>query len=571
MNLPIFLDALSWGDDECISDPKIRYERTSLMVSEELPRILERWYQVPRAHHSHSHYVRPAGARKALEEFALRCTAEVIDRELESSSHLFKLPENGLSEGSLTSFDFAEVASKLQEPAGAPHLFSLLYGAMCRAHHSYTQSEQRAKTRKNPNFATVMLFSQLQYMRSHSAACWAKPLTVFLKAKGASAKSLDLLHALGITMSHSWSVKAHAGISTDAMGEVQKIIHRLTWWLTYDNVNFGFQVFEQRLANQSHFDSGTSGSVFIKPNTPPTPPLSSAALQEQRRLGRQNPLTVTDIIKLEVAAAPRIQSHLIHIVLRMLLDCPEFDLATYEHRSHTALVPLPPVNRLPLGAKHATKQYVLGTVHIDESSYDGTDSLISEWMHQLKLNSREEEKRTGLDRVLVWIGDQLTVDRLRALANFRCEDSNGYDRLDWLVTVFGWFHVQMAFANSLHRQYFGSTRGRGLHQAFGLLHQKGLQNVKIKGTFYHHLHEGILHVAEGHFRDCWRKAGEVKELSELRKRSPEDLWMLAEKIVQNYASNDAIEDLEALMGVHTIELRTGSVCVALYYNCVAKG
>ncbi|KAG5645939.1 hypothetical protein DXG03_004729 [Asterophora parasitica] len=37
INLPIFLDALSWGDKGCILDGKIRYERTALMTSVELP------------------------------------------------------------------------------------------------------------------------------------------------------------------------------------------------------------------------------------------------------------------------------------------------------------------------------------------------------------------------------------------------------------------------------------------------------------------------------------------------------------------------------------------------------
>ena len=33
INLPIFLDALSWGDPECILDAKIRYAKSALMNS----------------------------------------------------------------------------------------------------------------------------------------------------------------------------------------------------------------------------------------------------------------------------------------------------------------------------------------------------------------------------------------------------------------------------------------------------------------------------------------------------------------------------------------------------------
>lgn len=194
-------------------------------------------------------------------------------------------------------------------------------------------------------------------------------------------------------------------------------------------------------------------------------------------------------------------------------------------------------------------------------------------MRQLKLDGVEERKRTGMERVLVWIGDQLTVDRLRTLANYQCEDLNGYDRLDWVVVVFGWFHALMAFANSLHRQYFGSASGRGLRQAFALLKRKGLQSVQIKGTFYHHLHEGILHVAEARLRDCWRKIAGVEKLADLRKRSPDELRNLAEKLVHRFASNDAVENMDLLAdGQHDDTMRQSIMwnCDVLYYLLLHK-
>ncbi|TBU26765.1 hypothetical protein BD311DRAFT_779457 [Dichomitus squalens] len=540
MNLPLFLDALSWGDDACIADPKVQYERTALMGSEELPRILERWYKVPRASASRHHHVRPQGAREALEEFALGCAEEMVDRELEASSHLFRSPSDCLSEEGLTRFRFSEVAERLQDKVlGAPSVWRLIHGAtrrFCRA--------SQGKSHKDAVSATVMMISQLQYLRSRNLSAWTKPLTVFLKAKGTSAKALDLLHALGITMSHSWSVCAYSRISASAMDALRLAVHRFRWWLAYDNVNFAFKVFSMRCKNQSHFDSGTTGSVFVKPFARQPPPLSGEALQAQRRIGRTNPITLLDITNLEIAAAPRIRSHIVYTVLRMLLDSPDFNFPTYIPQTHPAFAPPPPVSRLPAGHENITKQFTLGTVHIDESTYEGTRDLIAEFLRQLNLFTAEEIEHLAKVAALVWIGDQLTIERLRGLANYRSEDLNGFDRLDWLVFVFGWFHLLMAFANSLHRQYFGSPAGKGLRQAFALLKRTGLQSVQIKGTFYHHLHEGIFHVTEAHIRDCWRKVGGVAELAELRNRSPAELKHLAETLVQHYASNDRVEDLE---------------------------
>ncbi|TBU62392.1 hypothetical protein BD310DRAFT_1036622 [Dichomitus squalens] len=500
MNLPLFLDALSWGDAACISDPKVRYERSALMGSEELPRILKRWYKVPRASASRSHHVRPQGARKALEEFALGCVEDVLDRELETSSHLFRSPPDCLSEEGLTRFQFAEVAEALQDEAtGAPSVWRLIHGStqrFCRA--------SKGTSRKDSVSAAVAIISQLQHLRSRNLSAWTKPLTVFLKAKGTSAKALDLLHTFGITMSHSWSVRAYSRISTSAMEALRLAVHRFRWWLAYDNVNFAFKVFSMCLQNRSHFDSGTTGSVFVKPFALQPPPLSGEALQAQRCIGRTNPITLSDIANLENNAAPRIHSYMVHTVLRMLLDSSEFNFSTYIPQTDPAFAPPPPVSRLPAGPiEHLAKV-----------------------------------------AALVWIGDQLTIERLRGLANYRSEDLNGFDRLDWMVFVFGWFHLLMACANSLHRQYFGSPAGKGLRQAFALLKRTGLQSVQIKGTFYHHLHEGIFHVTEAHVRDCWRKVGGVTELAELHNRSPAELKDLAETLVEQYASNNRVEDLE---------------------------
>ena len=123
----------------------------------------------------------------------------------------------------------------------------------------------------------------------------------------------------------------------------------------------------------------------------------------------------------------------------------------------------------------------------------------------------------------------------------QCEDHNGHNRLDWLVVVFGWFHLLMAFANSLHRQYLGSGAGRGLMHTFTILSHKGLGTVQTRGPFHQHLHEAISHVAEAHFRTCWKVMGGVEQLSDLRNKSPAELLQLADRIITQMSSSDAIE------------------------------
>ena len=68
INLPLFLDALSWGHEDCREDPIISLARTVLMTSSELPMVVERWWKPPR---SSARTARPVGANKCIEELAL--------------------------------------------------------------------------------------------------------------------------------------------------------------------------------------------------------------------------------------------------------------------------------------------------------------------------------------------------------------------------------------------------------------------------------------------------------------------------------------------------------------------
>ncbi|KZP02777.1 hypothetical protein FIBSPDRAFT_845551 [Athelia psychrophila] len=81
IDLPTFLDALSWGDEGCIQDAKIQYARSSLMHSAELPEILRRWHKPPAR--SQTGHKRMTGARRAMEKLAADWALEVLDRELE--------------------------------------------------------------------------------------------------------------------------------------------------------------------------------------------------------------------------------------------------------------------------------------------------------------------------------------------------------------------------------------------------------------------------------------------------------------------------------------------------------
>jgi len=156
------------------------------------------------------------------------------------------------------------------------------------------------------------------------------------------------------------------------------------------------------------------------------------------------------------------------------------------------------------------------------------------------MDSPEDQERLAASQFIPVVGDQLTVDRLCGMAKYRHEDINGFERLDWVLPVFRWFHLVMQVANSLHRQYLGTSAGIGLQRAFDLLNHKGLQSVQMKGLFWHHLDEALWHVGEGSFRTCWLSVGDVNGLEELTARAPETLLLMAEDIYDTLASRKAL-------------------------------
>jgi hypothetical protein len=108
-----------------------------------------------------------------------------------------------------------------------------------------------------------MMISMAGFSRSHHTCKIQKLLMIYFKSCGLAAKALDTLHALGITMSQKWSYSGIEILSEQAHNALTQDLAAHHWFGIHDNVNIPFQVYEQRLHNQSHFDSGTAGTIIV--------------------------------------------------------------------------------------------------------------------------------------------------------------------------------------------------------------------------------------------------------------------------------------------------------------------
>ncbi|KAG9220162.1 hypothetical protein CCMSSC00406_0007143 [Pleurotus cornucopiae] len=516
IDLPLFLLALT------------------LLRSVELPTILRNWYAPPRTAKKGS---RGMSARGTIDDFCTSLTRKRINADIARSLPLFSSPTEDVSTKALVKIQYNDLIEETK--SAAPFMWSLL------SEMAYSKKQRERNNTKCPDLMILNMISQAQYSRSQRRGKLQKLHALYLKASGTSARAFDLVHMLGICMSHKWACDAYETLADEKMREAQLAVQRPGWIISHDNVNLPMRAFSQRLHNQNHFISGTATTIWILPKSAyQLPTDANQDLNSHRILHSSEIFDLSRVICPNNIVLERIEAQNIQHVLRFLVDSPQFE--KYGHKDHPDLKPPPSVEALPLGTKSKVQQFILKTCEIEEASYDGTEKVMAEIFRQLQLDTEVEQKQTGTERIIPWLGDQLTASRLRGLFRFHAEDLNSFERLDYMLPVFGWFHLLMALGNSLHAQYYGTSAGvGGLRHAFDLLGRKGLANQSTKGPFWHHLDEALHHICEAHFRACWLQEGNVRSIEELLSLAPATLRTMATTIVRQYASRQPIEEMAA--------------------------
>jgi hypothetical protein len=142
VSLPLFLDALSWGDKGCIRDEKIKAARTALMGSAQLSGILQRWWKPPHTS-TKSHKARATGARTTMKKFATSCLAEIFGEEMKAVGRILHSSGGDVTEKDFTGVDFYKIIEEVKEEA--PTVWLTLRSA------SYTPKQERRNTKKDPD------------------------------------------------------------------------------------------------------------------------------------------------------------------------------------------------------------------------------------------------------------------------------------------------------------------------------------------------------------------------------------------------------------------------------------
>lgn len=137
--------------EECVQNPRLQYQRTAWLHSQELDHLLRGpWYKAPRAHDAG---IKTVGARNTLNEVAQDIMTRRINQELREVAPFFLAAEEHLEESKII-FDIQKLVDDVQQ--AAPTLWSLL------ASMYSTPLQQERNTMKDPTLV-VHLASVLPF------------------------------------------------------------------------------------------------------------------------------------------------------------------------------------------------------------------------------------------------------------------------------------------------------------------------------------------------------------------------------------------------------------------------
>ncbi|KAG8725220.1 hypothetical protein FRC09_005675 [Ceratobasidium sp. 395] len=380
-------------------------------------------------------------------------------------------------------------------------------------------------------------------------------IVYYFKAKHVPKAVVDLLSEMNLCMSYSSTAKTLGLLAQSMRRAMQAAVRALPFLVVHDNLHIKRAVRSQRQDSQTVTDNGTAMTVIILPEDSRSAwedPEAARELQAQldRMRLEETPLTLTldDLTSTEKQA--HIQQHKLFHLLDILRAIPGFK--KLKILSDESLQRPPGWHDLTADPDTTTRQYMLGTCSIDESSYSANIMVIQEVMRQLKLDSGDALVDLALRRKVPWEGDEMTVSRLRMLQWQHQEDDNAYDRLDPFIFLFGWFHVLMVLIASIFENHWGSTAGvKFSHKAEVLGRTEFSENMREKQPDYHTVKEILMHEFESRVRSYWLWATGTNLLEELESwlkvpsRSAEDILAVAKRIQLERVSKQAVSRYEA--------------------------
>lgn len=234
--------------------------------------------------------------------------------------------------------------------------------------------------------------------RNEHATDFQTPMCMYLLACGVSKSLFNVLNHAGITLSYTQAMQKLRALGEERLALVRKIATTHTFMIIWDNLNIAQRVAEQRQDSKDRFDSGTTATLV---------PLYGVE-QGELNLKPKRPtrIPVIDYNAEDLFPTPeeaiRVQAGQLWHINDIFYDAyPDL-----RDRLRDNIPPCPSVSQIPL---HKTEQYPLPTMYIDESSLEGTLSVMSTIFRESLQLQEADIRRNGL---VLCAGDQLSLSLL---------------------------------------------------------------------------------------------------------------------------------------------------------------
>ncbi|CAE6447780.1 unnamed protein product [Rhizoctonia solani] len=427
-------------------------------------------------------------AASQLKSWAFNTTVDVLRRELAIHAQSTKagdVEREVVDAESLKKLTFDAISEDVQ--TNAPQLYSMLM-SVCKS------PRQEKNTQKDAKFSVTLLINALAYQLSNKNNQMQKLICIYLKAKGVPKSCFFFFQKAGLSLSYEWSRKALDQISAAAMEAAIAVFEDRPCITVYDNIRLAQAVKHERASHKTVTDNGTAITIVPMRNkelaiallrNPNAITDHWASITQRYRSGdiRQYQLRASDLFNHPGFQqwGKRMTSNIIYY----LFEIP--GLQKSEKRKHRLLQPLDPVHQLSL-----TKDifYMAEPVPMEEQTYGGNYSITKEVPRQMKIDTDEKLFEWALEHMGAWGGDVLTINRLRHLQRMKADDSSRLERMQHIIPVFGWMHLDMNLCNAIFYHHYSENSNSGLARDAAALSSSGLNKpTKSRGPAYHTVDE----------------------------------------------------------------------------------
>ncbi|EUC55882.1 hypothetical protein RSOL_142830 [Rhizoctonia solani AG-3 Rhs1AP] len=524
-----FSVAVCYGDDSLRNNNNCISARNSLYHTECLEQLLINSHRPPRPPSRGG--PRPTAGTQAIDSFAQQVTCERFAKELEDFSEGFTIADKDLADTSkLKQYSSKLLHQRIQTKC--PSLFTML----CNLTGT-----------KHPEEGIVIQVASLAYRQNKHHNALQKYLSIYMQAQHLSKSAFFLLQQAGIVMSYSWTRKAIKVLDEDMRVLVEKIAKLGPLLIVHDNIRLEEPAASQRGDNQSVTDNGTAITVIHLP--PSALALENCgafkefmhALNNSQMQGTAPKLSWQDLDQPQLLMYNRASN--IHDILDLFQMIPE--LSSIDWNADKLKRPIGP-KQLPHGPEHCVEQHMVPVVQINESSYSGNSQVVPYAIKKIGLHPIPEQIRLAMNRLFLWVGDQLTAQRCRQLQLMAHASVNAMERMEPFRFIFGGFHMLMALGWSILENFRGSNIGPTFANDIILLSRRNLEKAQAgkRGKDFHAYDEFLLHEIEAHMRGLFMHLTGCDTSEKLTAwalgHGAADLHQVASNVLRNHTSSQAL-------------------------------